>query len=72
MLHCGSFCHENKFLVCVNISCNKAHCDSDIIKIQCLIYLEKYVFIEVKKNATKNLICLENNLNLKKAISDIV
>ncbi len=71
MLHCGSFCHENKFLVCVNIPCNKAHCDSDIIKIQFYIF-RKICLIEVKKNATKNLICLENNLNLKKAISDIV
>ncbi len=29
LLHCGSFCHENKFLVCVNIPVNKA--DSDVI-----------------------------------------
>ncbi len=29
LLHCGSFCHENKFLVCVNIPGNKAHSDSD-------------------------------------------
>ncbi len=29
LLHCGSFCHENKFLVCVNIPSNKAHSDSD-------------------------------------------
>ncbi len=27
LLHCGSFCDENNFLVCVNISGNKA--DSD-------------------------------------------
>ncbi len=27
LLHCGSFCHENKFLVCVNMPGNKA--DSD-------------------------------------------
>ncbi len=31
LLHCGSFCHENKFLVCVNISGNKAHSDSDSV-----------------------------------------
>ncbi len=29
LLHCGSFFHENKFLVCVNIPGNKAHSDSD-------------------------------------------
>ncbi len=29
LLHCGSFCHENKFLVCVNIPGNKAHSDSE-------------------------------------------
>ncbi len=29
LLRCGSFCHENKFLVCVNIPGNKAHSDSD-------------------------------------------
>ncbi len=29
LLHCGSFCHEYKFLVCVNIPGNKAHSDSD-------------------------------------------
>ncbi len=29
LLHCGSFCHENKFLLCVNIPGNKAHSDSD-------------------------------------------
>ncbi len=29
LLHCGSFCHENKFLVCVNIPGNKADSDSD-------------------------------------------
>ncbi len=29
LLHCGSFCHKNKFLVCVNITANKAHSDSD-------------------------------------------
>ncbi len=29
LLHCGSFCHENKFLVCVNIPGNKAHSESD-------------------------------------------
>ncbi len=29
LLHSGSFCHENKFLVCVNIPGNKAHSDSD-------------------------------------------
>ncbi len=29
LLHCGSFCHENKFLACVNIPANKAHSDSD-------------------------------------------
>ncbi len=29
LLHCGSFCHENQFLVCVNIPGNKAHSDSD-------------------------------------------
>ncbi len=29
LLHCGGFCHENKFLVCVNIPGNKAHSDSD-------------------------------------------
>ncbi len=29
MLHCSSFCHVNKFLVCVNIPDNKAHSDSD-------------------------------------------
>ncbi len=34
-----------------------------IIKMQCFTYLEKYALIEVKKNAPKNLICLENNLN---------
>ncbi len=28
LLHCGSFCHENKFLICVNIPGNKAHSDS--------------------------------------------
>ncbi len=27
LLHCGSFCHENKLPVYVNISCNKAHSD---------------------------------------------
>ncbi len=31
LLHCGSFCHENKFLVCVNIHGNKAHSDSDFM-----------------------------------------
>ncbi len=30
LLHCGSFCHKNKFLVCVNIPGNKAHSDSEI------------------------------------------
>ncbi len=35
-----------------------------IIKMQCFIYLEKYALIEVKKKKdSKNLICLENNLN---------
>ncbi len=29
LLHCGSFCQENQFLVCVNIPGNKAHSDSD-------------------------------------------
>ncbi|XP_052445194.1 uncharacterized protein LOC127986959 isoform X2 [Carassius gibelio] len=29
-----SFCHENKFLVCVNIPGNKAHSDSDVTEIQ--------------------------------------
>ncbi len=29
LLHYSSFCHENKFLVCVNIPDNKAHSDSD-------------------------------------------
>ncbi len=29
LLHCGSFCHENKFLVYVNIPGKKAHSDSD-------------------------------------------
>ncbi len=29
MLHCSSFCHVNKFIVCVNIPGNKAHSDSD-------------------------------------------
>ncbi len=29
LLHCGSFYHENKFLVCVNIPGNIAHSDSD-------------------------------------------
>ncbi len=29
LLRCGSFYHENKFLVCVNIPGNKAHSDSD-------------------------------------------
>ncbi len=29
LLHCGNFCHENKFLECVNIPGNKAHSDSD-------------------------------------------
>ncbi len=28
LLHCGSSCHENKCLVCVNIPGNKAHSDS--------------------------------------------
>ncbi len=28
LLHCGSFCHKNKFLVCVNIPGNKADSDS--------------------------------------------
>ncbi len=28
LLHCSSFYHENKFLVCVNIPGNKAHSDS--------------------------------------------
>ncbi len=28
LLHCGSFCHENEFLVCVNIPGNKAPSDS--------------------------------------------
>ncbi len=29
LLQCGSFCHVNKFLVCVNIPANKAHSYSD-------------------------------------------
>ncbi len=29
LLHCGSFCHKNKFLVCVNIPGNKAYSDSE-------------------------------------------
>ncbi len=29
LLHCGGFCHENKFVACVNIPGNKAHSDSD-------------------------------------------
>ncbi len=29
LLRCGSFCHENKFHVCINIPGNKAHSDSD-------------------------------------------
>ncbi len=28
LLHCGSFCHYNKFLVCVNNHINKAHSHS--------------------------------------------
>ncbi len=28
LLHCSSFCHENKFLICVNIPGNKADSDS--------------------------------------------
>ncbi len=31
MLHCVSFCHENKFPVCVNIPANKADSDSDSV-----------------------------------------
>ncbi len=29
LLHCRSFCHENIFLIYVNIPGNKAHFDSD-------------------------------------------
>ncbi len=31
LLRCGSFCHENKFLICVNIPGNKANSDSDLL-----------------------------------------
>ncbi len=31
LLHCGSFCHENEFLECVNIPANKAHSDSGFV-----------------------------------------
>ncbi len=30
LLHCGSFCHKNRFLVCVNIPGNKADSDSEL------------------------------------------
>ncbi len=30
LLHCESFFHENKFLVCVSMPGNKAHSDSDL------------------------------------------
>ncbi len=29
LLHCSSFCHENKFLLCINIPGIKAHSDSE-------------------------------------------
>ncbi len=32
LLHCESFSHENKFLVCVNTPDNKAHSDSEMSK----------------------------------------
>ncbi len=31
LFHRRSFCHENNFLVCINIPDNKAHSDSDMI-----------------------------------------
>ncbi len=33
LLHCGSFCHENKFLLCVNIPGNKAQSDFDHVNL---------------------------------------
>ncbi len=36
LLHRGSFCHENQFLVCVNIPGNKA--DSDFFTLCCVMY----------------------------------
>ncbi len=50
LLHCGSFCHKNKFLVCVN---NKAHSDSDfkISAAPAVPAMKKLLFCWMRKDA---------------------
>ncbi len=57
LLHCGSFCHENKFLVCVNIPGNKPHYDYDFKQSLVVSFSLTSKFV-IKQHASLFLKCL--------------
>ncbi len=66
LLRCGSFCHENKFLVCVNIPGNKAHSDlwEDLIRFSLYMFSPACSVYKRGRHASFGFICKNHTIKM--------